>query len=212
MATQTITFDITGSIQVSGAWYRVAYDPDAHRVYSCTGVGPGVPEPIYRSIHPSVEVPTDTVPDSLDKWVRKHAALWVRVAEAYAAHEESGDDADLERWMDANDFLFAAVRDAIGEEIARYWSASDWCQGDPGTVVDDALEAGTMERAVEVELERARDEGVLIARDDMDETIRRLVEDARETLIEESGEGDDLAAADPESARRLAAMVKLLTS
>lgn len=183
--------DVGGWPTISGSKATLYIDPEGPRVYTFGYVGNASwPMAAHHRIHISLgSVPLSTVPNSLKEWLEAHTDEIEALIAEYQGSEWNGSN-HIGKWSDESDELHTALDQQLQEafnqnEIQTYWDASDWYAGDPQSVISAAIGAGSIETAVENELDSAQMNGALLDPDDAEEALRTLLKEHAEDLEED---------------------------
>lgn len=176
----SIKIEVGGWTECSGTQVTLYVDPENRRVYTFSNVGNGEPMTAFHGRRMGVgQVPTDTVPASLQGWVESQEGLFSALMDEYQGHEFNGTDHKgrwSERGVELAQSLDEALQDALrNEAIQSYWDAEEWFSNDPGSVIDAAIAVGSIEEAVENEIENAKMNGAVLDRDDVEQALRTLL-------------------------------------
>jgi len=184
-----IDINVGGWSTCSGSKATLYIDPEDKQVYTFGYVGNASwPMKAHHRIHMSIgTVPLSTVPDSLKTWIEAHSDEIEALIAEFQGTKWNGNN-HIGQWSDDADQLQETLDQAFQEalnqnEIHQYWDAEEWYSGDPGSVIDAAIEAGSIETAVENELDNAQMNGAHLNRDDAEQALRALLNSCVENRV-----------------------------
>lgn len=161
----TIEIDVGGWPQCSGAKATLYLDPEDRRVYTFGYVGNASwPMAAHNRIHTAVgNVPTTTVPESLEEWIEANIEAFEALTDEYKGSKWDGSN-HIGQWtekaVEVSEALDMLFTDALNnDEIASYWDADEWFSGDPYSVIGAAIADGSIKEAVERECNDAKSNG-----------------------------------------------------
>lgn len=176
----SIKIEVGGWTECSGTLVTLYVDPEDQRVYTFSNVGNGTPMAAFHGRQMSVgRVPLETVPESLEEWIRFHENDFELLMAEYQGTTWDGSN-HKGRWTErAAELAFnldEALQDAFRSDmIETYWDAEEWFSGDPNSVIDAAIETGSISESVEREVSDAAANGARIDPTDAEQALRKML-------------------------------------
>lgn len=193
MSNDTTTYDVEINDHPESKTHLILNPEDRH-IYSTTSYGGNtrtMDEHHVRHLRIAT-VNSDVDTDALIDWLVAHDGKIEALCDQYDGTEWNGNNR-VGCWADYDNTVAMLVMDLsdgidnaiAGEDIATYWDARSWCDGDWAQTLADVRNSDDLDDLAQDYVNAASINGQLLRLDD----VRSVLDDAAEEIANEDDEG-----------------------